>query len=40
MGKRVDFSACTVITGDPHLELDEAGVPKTIAMTLTYPGRG
>jgi DNA-directed RNA polymerase II subunit RPB1 len=40
MGKRVDFSARTVITGDPNLELDEVGVPKTIAMTLTYPERG
>jgi|SRR5712672_394828 len=40
MGKRVDFSARTVITGDPNLELDEVGVPKSIAMTLTYPERG
>ncbi|ETW87772.1 hypothetical protein HETIRDRAFT_424453 [Heterobasidion irregulare TC 32-1] len=39
MGKRVDFSARTVITGDPNLELDEVGVPKSIAMTLTYPER-
>ncbi|KAI0063081.1 beta and beta-prime subunits of DNA dependent RNA-polymerase [Artomyces pyxidatus] len=39
MGKRVDFSARTVITGDPNLELDEVGVPKTIAMNLTYPER-
>lgn len=40
MGKRVDFSARTVITGDPNLQLDQVGVPKTIAMTLTYPERG
>jgi len=40
MGKRVDFSARTVITGDPNLELDEVGVPKTIAMNLTFPERG
>jgi len=40
MGKHVDFSACTVITGDPNLELDEVGVPKSIAMNLTYPERG
>jgi DNA-directed RNA polymerase II subunit RPB1 len=40
MGKRVDFSARTVITGDPNLELDEVGVPKSVAMTLTYPERG
>ncbi|KIM82650.1 hypothetical protein PILCRDRAFT_7572 [Piloderma croceum F 1598] len=37
VGKRVDFSARTVITGDPNLELDEVGVPKSIAMNLTYP---
>ena len=40
MGKRVDFSARTVITGDPNLELDEVGVPRSIAMNLTYPERG
>jgi len=40
MGKRVDFSARTVITGDPNLELDEVGVPRSIAMTLTFPERG
>lgn len=37
MGKRVDFSARTVVSPDPSLELDELGVPKSIAMTLTYP---
>ena len=37
MGKRVDFSARTVVSPDPSLELDELGVPKTVAMTLTYP---
>ncbi|KAF2743054.1 beta and beta-prime subunits of DNA dependent RNA-polymerase [Sporormia fimetaria CBS 119925] len=37
MGKRVDFSARTVITGDPNLSLDQVGVPRTIAMTLTFP---
>ena len=35
MGKRVDFSARTVITGDPNLELDEVGVPKSIANSIT-----
>ena len=40
MGKRVDFSARTVITGDPNLALDEVGVPRTIAMNLTFPERG
>ena len=29
-----------VITGDPNLELDEVGVPKSIVMNLTYPERG
>lgn len=37
MGKRVDFSARTVITGDPNLSIDEVGVPRSIARTLTYP---
>lgn len=37
MGKRVDFSARTVITGDPNLSLEEVGVPRSIARTLTYP---
>lgn len=37
MGKRVNFSARTVITGDPNIELDQVGVPKSIARTLTYP---
>jgi len=37
MGKRVDFSARTVITGDPNLSLDEVGVPFSTAKILTYP---
>ncbi|KAJ5161805.1 hypothetical protein N7492_007197 [Penicillium capsulatum] len=37
MGKRVDFSARTVITGDPNLSLDEVGVPYSTARILTYP---
>jgi DNA-directed RNA polymerase II subunit RPB1 len=37
MGKRVDFSARTVITPDPNLALDQLGVPKSIAMNLTIP---
>jgi DNA-directed RNA polymerase II subunit RPB1 len=37
MGKRVDFSARTVITGDPNLEIDQVGVPRSIAMNLTFP---
>ncbi|KAF8385669.1 ama-1, partial [Pristionchus pacificus] len=37
MGKRVDFSARTVITPDPNLPLDTVGVPRTIAQNLTFP---
>ena len=37
MGKRVDFSARTVITPDPNLPIDHVGVPRTIAQNLTFP---
>jgi DNA-directed RNA polymerase II subunit RPB1 len=37
MGKRVDFSARSVISVDPNLSIDEFGVPKEIAMNMTYP---
>ena len=37
MGKRVNFSARSVITPDPSIGIDELGVPKSIAMNLTYP---
>ena len=37
MGKRVDFSARTVITGDPNLNINQVGVPRSIASNLTYP---
>jgi DNA-directed RNA polymerase II subunit RPB1 len=40
MGKRVDFSARTVIGGDPLMELDQLGVPWSIALNLTYPRSG
>ena len=36
-GKRVDFSARTVISVDPNIDIDEWGVPIKIAMNLTYP---
>ena len=36
-GKRVDFSARTVITPDPNINIDELGVPRSIALNLTYP---
>jgi len=37
MGKRVDFSARTVITVDPYINIDEVGVPVKIAKELTIP---
>ncbi|VDM61987.1 unnamed protein product, partial [Angiostrongylus costaricensis] len=37
IGKRVDFSARTVITADPNLPIDTVGVPRTIAQNLTFP---
>jgi len=37
MGKRVDFSARSVITPDPNIDLDQLGVPIRIATNLTYP---
>ena len=37
MGKRVDFSARTVITADPNLSIDQVGVPRSVALRLTVP---
>jgi len=37
MGKRVDFSARSVITPDPSLDLDELGVPIRVAINMTIP---
>ena len=37
MGKRVDFSARTVITPDPNIKISELGVPLKICMNLTFP---
>ena len=37
MGKRVNFSARSVITPDPNIKIDELGVPKKIALNLTFP---
>jgi len=37
MGKRVDFSARTVITGDPTISCDQVGVPRSIAFNMTFP---
>ena len=36
-GKRVDFSARSVITPDPSLSIDQLGVPRVIAQKLTFP---
>jgi len=36
-GKRVEFSARSVITPDPNISVKELGVPLRIAMNLTFP---
>lgn len=36
-GKRVEFSARSVITPDPNISVRELGVPQKIAMNLTFP---
>jgi len=38
-GKRVDFSARTVISPDPNLGINEVGVPIEVAKILTIPER-
>ena len=38
-GKRVNFSARTVISPDPNLSINEIGVPQEIAKELTIPVR-
>lgn len=37
MGKRVNFSARTVITPDPNLKMEEIGIPDVFAKKLTFP---
>jgi len=37
MGKRVDFSARSVITPDANIDVDELGVPIEIATNITKP---
>ena len=37
MGKRVNHSARSVITGDPKLSIRELGVPKKVAQNLSKP---
>lgn len=39
VAKRVDFSARSVITPDPNLDVDELGVPLDIAMNITFRER-
>ncbi|MEM4281401.1 MAG: DNA-directed RNA polymerase subunit A' [Candidatus Caldarchaeum sp.] len=38
-GKRVDFSARTVISPDPNIKVNEVGVPLEVAMQLTVAER-
>jgi len=38
-GKRTNFSARTVISPDPGLDINEVGVPQVMAMKLTVPER-
>ena len=37
MGKRVDFSARSVITPDPNLSIKELGIPLKVAKNITKP---
>ena len=37
MGKRVDFSSRSVITPDPNLSIEQLGVPRSVALALTFP---
>ncbi|MCX8190922.1 MAG: DNA-directed RNA polymerase subunit A' [Candidatus Aenigmarchaeota archaeon] len=39
LGKRVNFSARTVISPDPRIGVDEVGVPLVVAKELTIPVR-
>ena len=37
MGKRTEFSARSVLSGDPKLGMNEVGIPPTVADNLTVP---
>jgi len=39
MGKRVDYSARSVIGPDPNISIKELGVPLKIAMNITFPAK-
>ena len=34
--KRVDFSARSVITPDPYIDIDQVGIPKKMAMVFRW----
>jgi DNA-directed RNA polymerase subunit A' len=36
-GKRVDFSARTVVSPDPNIDINEVGVPQEVAIRLSVP---
>src|SRR3989338_5642165 len=38
-GKRVNFSARSVVNPDPFISINEVGVPREVAEKLTYPER-
>jgi len=37
MGKRTDFSARSVVSPDPSLNIDQLGVPFEICRKITFP---
>lgn len=39
MGKRVDYCARSVIGGDPNINTEQVGVPRSVALNLTFPER-
>jgi len=39
VGKRVNYSARTVISPDPKIKFNEVGIPKSVARELTIPER-
>jgi DNA-directed RNA polymerase beta' subunit len=36
-GKRTDYTARSVISADPNIRVDEFGIPREVAMTVTFP---
>ena len=39
LGKRVNFTARSVISPDPNLRIDQVGIPLDVAKILTFPER-